>query len=373
MADSELARNPEAITLDFVNRPKWNYTNGLVLLSFSRLWEKTQTPAYFNYVKDYFDYFVNDSGEIKDYKLEDYNIDKINNGRCLIFLFKQTKDPKYKKAAYLLRKQLKTHPRTSEGGFWHKKRYPSQMWLDGLYMGSPFYAEFGSTFNEPECFDDVAQQILLVDKHMRDSGSGLYYHGWDESREQKWADPETGLSAHVWGRGMGWYAMAIVDVIQYLPVYHEKRPEIIQILKGLAKTISDHADPKTGLWYQVMDMPDAEGNYLESTVSTMFVYSLLRGINEGYIDSSYIGTAKQGFSGILQNFITENKDKSINITHCCAGAGLGGNPYRDGSYEYYISTEIRDNDPKAVGPFILAVLEYNRYLSSKNFSKNQIH
>jgi len=366
MADSEMKRNPDALTLDFVTKPKWNYTHGLVLTSFSRLWEETQNPSYLSYIKDYIDYFVDESGSIKDYDLQDYNIDKINTGRCLLFLYKHTKDLKYKKAAHLLREQLKTHPRTSEGGFWHKKRYPWQIWLDGLYMGSPFYAEFGAIFNDSSCFDDVVLQITLVEKYLRNPESGLFYHGWDESRQQRWADPETGLSAHVWGRGVGWFTMALVDVLDFLPENHPQRLYIIEVLQRLAIALADHAEQESGLWYQVMDLPDATGNYLESTASTMFVYSLFKAVNKGYIDIKFSETAKKGFKGILKNFITENSDHTISINRCCAGAGLGGDPYRDGSYEYYISTEIRDNDPKAVGPFILAALEYSTFAENSD-------
>ena len=358
MADSEMKRNPEAITLDFVKKPKWNYTHGLVLTAYSWLWQKNKNPKHFNYIQSYVDHFVNDSGQIKDYKLQDYNIDKINTGRCLLFLYKQTGLDKYKKAAFLLREQLKTHPRTSEGSFWHKKRYPWQVWLDGIYMGLPFYTEFGLIFQDSTCFDDAANQIILAEKHLRNPKSGLLYHGWDESGDQRWSDPETGLSSHVWGRGMGWYAMALVDVLDYLPQNHPKRPEIIAILNRLAIALEQNCDPETGLWYQVMDRPADKGNYLESTASTMFVYTLIKAVKKGYIDSKYHSIVSLSFNSILEQFIKIENDGTLNITKCCAGAGLGGNPYRDGSYEYYISTEIRDNDPKAVGPFIMAALEF---------------
>ena len=358
MAESEMKRNPDAITLDFVKRPKWNYTQGLVLTAFSKLWHQYKDSSYFRYIQEYYDFFVNDSGEIKDYNLKDYNIDKINPGRGLLFLYKQTNDEKYKNAALFLRKQLRTHPRTSEGNFWHKKRYPWQVWLDGIYMGLPFYAEFDKIFNEPDCFDDVAKQIILAEKHLRDPETGLYYHGWDESRNQRWADSKTGLSPHIWGRGVGWFAMALVDVLDFLPDNHPQRLEIISILDRLAEAIKRSQDKESGLWYQVMDRPDGEGNYLESTASTMFVYTLIKAVKKGYIEKNYQSIAQKGFNGILKHFIKIENNGNISITMCCAGAGLGGNPYRDGSYEYYISTEIRDNDPKAVGPFIMSALEF---------------
>ncbi|MEJ2545277.1 MAG: glycoside hydrolase family 88 protein [Calditrichaceae bacterium] len=358
MAKSEMKRNPDAITLDFVKHPKWNYTHGLVLTAFSKLWYQYNDSSYFRYIQEYYDFFVNDSGEIKNYNLKDYNIDKINPGRGLLFLYKQTNEEKYKKAALFLHKQLKTHPRTSEGNFWHKKRYPWQVWLDGIYMGLPFYAEFGIMFDDSTCFDDISKQIILVDNHLKDPQTGLYFHGWDESRDQRWADSKTGLSPHIWGRGVGWFAMALVDVLDFLPKHHNKRSDIIAILNSLAVAIKKSQDEETGLWYQVMDKPDGEGNYLESTASTMFVYTLIKAVKKNYIESKFQYTALKGFNGILKHFIITEDDGTISITKCCAGAGLGGNPYRDGSYEYYISTDIRDNDPKAVGPFIMAALEF---------------
>jgi unsaturated rhamnogalacturonyl hydrolase len=358
MADSEMKRNPEAITLDFVKRPKWNYTHGLVLTAFSKLWQQYQDSNYFNYIQKYYGFFIGDSGDIKDYNLKNYNIDKVNPGRGLLFLYNETKEEKYKKAALLLREQLRTHPRTSEGSFWHKKRYPWQIWLDGIYMGFPFYAEFGMMFADSTCFDDVTKQIILAEKHLRDPETGLYYHGWDESRNQRWADSKTGLSPHIWGRGVGWFAMALVDVLDFLPENHPQRLEIISILGRLAEAIKKSQDKESGLWYQVMDRPDGEGNYLESTASTMFVYTLIKAVKKGYINDKFQSVAIKGFNSVLKHFIKIENNGNISITMCCAGAGLGGNPYRDGSYEYYISTEIRDNDPKAVGPFIMAALEF---------------
>jgi unsaturated rhamnogalacturonyl hydrolase len=231
------------------------------------------------------------------------------------------------------------------------------MWLDGLYMASPFLAEFAKTFNEPALFDDVANQIILMEKHARDEKTGLLYHGWDESRQQRWANPETGQSPNFWGRAMGWYAMALVDVLDFLPADHPKRPEVIAILQRLAMAITNFQDAKTGLWYQVLDKGGKEENYLESSASCMFVYALAKAVKKGYIDSNFLNVAKKGYEGILKNFIEVDKDGLVQIHQACSVAGLGGDPYRDGSYEYYIGEKIRINDPKAVGPFILASLE----------------
>lgn len=360
MADSVIRRNPEPWRIDFRKTPKWEYTQGLVLKAIYEVWLDTGDSTYFNYVKTYYDQFVREDGTIWKYKLTNYNIDRINPGKVLFKLYRDTGDEKYKKAILLLRDQMKFHPRTSKGGFWHKKVYPHQMWLDGLYMASPFLAEFAATFHEPELFDDVAKQLILMEQVARDSETGLLYHGWDESREQRWADPETGLSSHFWGRGMGWYAMALVDVLDFLPENHTNRPDIIAIINRLAEAVAAVQDPDSGLWYQVLDQKDREGNYLESSASTMFVYMLYKSLRKGYLDDEYIGVAQKGHEGILKHFIEVDENNEVHIHRACAGAGLGGNPYRDGSYEYYIQETIRSNDPKAVGPFILLSLEYEQ-------------
>ncbi len=359
MADSEIKQFPEPWTVDFNPKPVWNYTQGLVALSMTDLWKETKNEVYYNYAKLYADKMIDASGNIAGYKIEDYNIDCVNSGKFLFDLYEKTKDEKYRKAIILLRNQLKTQPRTSEGGFWHKKRYPYQMWLDGLYMGAPFYAQYAKVFNEPELFDDVVNQFVTVHKYTYDPKTGLNYHGWDESKQQKWADSVTGCSPNFWGRAEGWYAMALVDVLDFLPSAHPGRAKLLGILNQVAAGIKKHQDPKTGLWYQVMDLGGREGNYLEATGSAMFAYTLLKAVRKGYIPDDYKAVAIKGYNGMLENLIKENGNGTISLTKCCGGAGLGGNPYRDGSYDYYINEEVRDNDPKGVAPFIMASIEYN--------------
>ena len=358
MTNSEIKRNPEPWMIDFRETPKWEYTQGLVLKAILQVWQATGDEKYFQYVKTYYDQFIDSDGSIMTYDLEEYNIDRINPGKVLFPLYQKTSDEKFKKAIFLLRKQMQTHPRTSEGGFWHKNIYPHQMWLDGIYMASPFLAQFAQTFIEPALFDDVANQIILMEKYARDEETGLLYHGWDESRQQRWANPETGQSPNFWGRAMGWYSMALVDVLDFLPADHPKRSEIIAILQQLATAIADFQDAETGLWYQVVDKAGKEGNYLESSASCMFVYALAKAVNKGYIDSKFLNVAEKGYDGILKHFIEVSEAGIVDIHKGCSVAGLGGDPYRDGSYEYYINEKIRSNDPKAVGPFILASLEF---------------
>ncbi|WP_321286935.1 glycoside hydrolase family 88 protein [uncultured Sunxiuqinia sp.] len=360
MADSEMVHFPEASTVDFNPEGKWSYTAGLVSSAMVELSEETGDPTYYEYAKGYADQFINEDGEIKGYKKSDFNIDKINSGKFLFDLYEKTGDERYKKTIFILRDQLEDHPRTSEGGFWHKKRYPHQMWLDGLYMGTPFYAEFGIVFDEPAAFDDVINQFVTVHKHTYDSIVGLNYHGWDESKEQRWADPETGCSPHFWGRAMGWYAAALVDALGFIPEDHPEKHQVVEILQEVAAGLKKWQDEETGLWYQVLDQGDREGNYLESSASSMFVYALAKATRVGYIDEEYREVAEKGYAGILDNFIKENENGTISLTDVCSVAGLGGDPYRDASFEYYISEPIRDNDPKGVGPFILASLEISK-------------
>ncbi|MFC2138917.1 glycoside hydrolase family 88 protein, partial [Bacteroidota bacterium] len=348
MAESIMERNP-GVYYD------WDYVTGTVLKGFHELWRLTNNEVYYNYIKNTVDDVVNDNGGIANYSLESYNIDEINEGRMLLFLYQQTGEEKYKKAADLIKSQLEAHPRTSEGGFWHKLRYPNQMWLDGLYMGSPFLAEYGKIFDIPDDIEDVLNQIFLIEKHLRDSSTGLFYHGWDESKEQDWADPITGLSETFWGRAMGWYAMAIVDALDYIPQNHESRDSVIHIMQRFAKAIKDYQDT-SGVWWQVIDRGGDEGNYLESSVSCMFSYSLAKAVRLGYIDTMYKSVANKAYKSIISKFITSNTDGTIDINQICRSAGLGSG--RDGSYDYYVyQAEISSNDGKATGPFILASLE----------------
>ncbi|MCC5929654.1 MAG: glycoside hydrolase family 88 protein [Cyclobacteriaceae bacterium] len=359
MADSEIRRNPEGWTLDFNPKPKWEYTHGLVMLSMLKLYQSSGEQRFLDYVLNFARFMINEEGEILTYKQSDYNIDRVNGGKFLIELYKITGDQRYKLALEQLRDQMREHPRTSEGGFWHKKVYPHQMWLDGLYMGSPFLAQYASEFDEPTLFDDVINQFYLIDKHAYGSESGLYHHAWDESREQRWADPLSGLSKNFWGRSIGWFSMAVVDALDFIPKNHKDRDLLISIASKIADGVMRYQH-ETGVWYQVIDQGDREGNYLEASVSAMLTYFLLKGYSMGYLTENHHEAGLKAYRGILEEFIREDDDGGISLTRVCGVAGLGGNPYRDGSYEYYINEIIRDNDPKGVGPFILASLWYEK-------------
>lgn len=354
MAATAMTVWKDFVTTDASRPEKWTYEQGVLLKGVESVWLNTGDGRYFKYIQHVIDRFVADDGTIRTYKAEDYNIDNVLSGRNLLTLYKVTGQEKYRLAAASLREQLKSHPRTSEGGFWHKKVYPSQMWLDGLYMGEPFYAEYAATFQEPEAFDDIAKQFILMERHSRDAKTGLLYHGWDESRKQRWADPETGHSPHFWGRAMGWYAMALVDALDYFPKDHPKRGELVAILGRLAAAVEKYQDAKTGLWWQVTDRGGDKGNYLEASASCMFVYALSKGARAGYLPASYMNVARKGYRGILSRFIETAAGGGVNLNGTVSVAGLGGNPYRDGSYNYYVSEKVVTNDPKGVGAFLLA-------------------
>ena len=361
MAESEMQRYPESWMVDFSEKIKWNYTHGLELQAMIQVSEKSGDEKYFRYAEAYADTMVNEDGTIKTYVLDKYNIDHINPGKMLFPIYEKTQNPKYLKALQLLRSQMETHPRISNGGFWHKQIYPHQVWLDGLYMAGPFLAEYGKRFDEPSLFDEAALQLTTAWDDLIDEESGLLYHGWDESREQRWADPVTGRSPHFWSRSIGWYMMAMIDVLDFLPEDHHQRAEIIEQLNHIATAIEKYRDPVTGMWYQVTDLGEREGNYLESSGSIMFIYSWVKGAQKGYLPDAFLQKGTEAYDQFLEQFIRENEDGTISVTDVCSVAGLGGEKrYRDGSFEYYISEPIRDDDPKAIGPFIMTSILLER-------------
>lgn len=358
-ADSEMKRFPQAWQLDHGKRLYFGYSQGVGCTAMLKVWKKTNDRKYLDYVVNWADTVINDKGEIHLYKVESYNIDYINSGKVLFDVYQQTGDEKYKLAMDRLAAQMKMHPRTLEGAFWHKLIYQHQIWLDGLYMGSPFLAQYAVTFNQPDIMEDVISQFLICAQHTYDVKTGLYYHAWDESKKQRWANKETGQSPNFWGRAMGWWFMALVDVLDFVPANHPQRGELIKMINGLAETLPKYQD-KTGLWYQVLDKGYKSGNYLEASVSSMFMYSYAKAVNKGYIDEKYREIAEKAYDGLMNTLIVKNADGTLTLTKCCAVSGLGGNPYRDGSFGYYVSERIRDNDAKATGPFIMGCLELGK-------------
>lgn len=359
MARSEMKRVPNTLNLDFRTTPKWNYSAGLELYSFLQTAEKYGDKEMFKYVYSYVDTMVQADGSIYNYKPEEYNIDHVNAGKLLFSIYDITQEERFEKASTLLRSQMLTHPRTTEGGWWHKKVYPHQMWLDGLYMGAPFVAEYGKR-NGEDVFEDVVKQFLIVGKHTYDDSTHLYRHAWDEAKEQFWADPTTGCSQHAWGRANGWFMMAMVDVLAIVPEGTVGRDSLLNMFRGLSETLLDYRDEKTGMWYQVLDSPKREGNFVESSCSAMFTYAYLKGSRLGLLDSKFDNIGRETFDKFVSRFVKTNEDGTISVTDCCAVAGLGGKNKRDGSFDYYIHEPIRDNDPKTIGPFVLSCLELDR-------------
>jgi unsaturated rhamnogalacturonyl hydrolase len=356
LANSEMPRLTSA--------PKWDYTMGLFTLSLLKLNGQVPNTNYIPFAEEKVGSLIAPDGKIQGYKPEEYQLDALNPAKTALALWQITPNEKYKAAATILRRQLETQPHTSDGGFWHKQRYTNQMWLDGIYMASPFYAEYGKLFNEAKDFYDVARQIRLIDEHTYDAKTGLNYHGWDEKKSQPWANPANGCSSNFWGRAEGWYAMALVDVLDYLPANHPARAQIIATLQKTAKGIVKWQDAKTGLWWQVMDQGERKGNYLEATASAMFVYALAKGVNRGYLPRADAAAAERGYDGIVKNLIRDDGEGKWSLTKCCQVAGLGftnaaGHP-RDGSFDYYVNEPVVDNDLKGVGPFILAGIELQR-------------
>lgn len=361
---SEMYRFPKAWMLDFNKEPRWAYPAAIVLEGAEQLYAKTGNKEYYEYISNFGDTMVKEDGSIVSYELDKHNIDYLNCGNVLLYLYGKEKKPKYLKALQTLRYQIETMPRTKEGGFWHKKIYPHQMWLDGLYMGEPFYANYTKEFSKgaeaDKAYNDVVNQFDLIQKNLLDKKTGLLYHAWDESKEQAWANKETGLSPNFWGRAMGWYGMAMVDVLDFLPKDHPGRAKIIGYIKSYTDAIIKVQDQETGLWYQVLDKGGEKGNYTEASASSMFVYTMIKAVNKGYLPKSYKAVAQKGYDGILKNLISVDENGVVNLNRCCAVAGLGGKPYRSGTYEYYVNEEIRSNDPKGTGPFILASLEFEK-------------
>lgn len=380
MTASEMARNPKSYMLDFSNRPKWSYVMGIELESMLDTYLRYGGEHIKDYCTLYTDTMINAAGEIRGYRLEDYNLDQIRTGHFVARMYQLYPEKKNLTALNTLMRQLKDQPRTEEGVYWHKAIYSYQVWLDGIFMGLPFYTLTASMLlNDKEkvaIYDDAVDQISKTYERTLDRETGLNRHAWDETHEMFWADKETGLSQHCWGRAQGWYTMALIELLDVLPEDYSRRDEVIELLRMDLDAVIKWQDKKSGVWYQVMDTPDGEGNYLEATCSAMFTYVLLKAYRKGYLGAKYRDAGIKAYRGIVNNFIRVEADSTISLTNCCAVAGLGPgssekvqaavtkygmklkeNTRRDGSYAYYLSETIRDNDAKGIGPFIWASLE----------------
>jgi unsaturated rhamnogalacturonyl hydrolase len=343
---------------------QWHYEHGLVLQSVFLCGERTGQDEFPRYVREMYDAAITPQGDIVSYREDEYNLDMINPGKTLFLLYKKYGGEKYRAAIEKLMNQLRGHPRVKSGGFWHKQIYPWQMWLDGLYMQGPFYAQYAAEYGGADAavFDDIVHQFTLIESKTRDPASGLLYHAWDESRRQQWANPETGCSPHFWGRAMGWYCMALADALDFIPPVSPRGQMIAAIARRLFEPLLRYQDKTSGLWFQVLDQGGREGNYTESSASSMFVYFLLKMIRLGIVPPGDISrirdAARTAYQGLMSLKIREAPSGELHLTDICKVAGLGGNPYRDGSYAYYVNEPVVTGDFKGLGPFILASLEY---------------
>lgn len=359
MVESEMIRCPESWQLDFQPKLKWDYCHGLELQSMLDVYDRYGNRKIYDYALAYADTMVNADGTIKMYKREEYSLDRINSGKFIFRIYEQTKDEKYKKALALMRSQLDEHPRNADGGFWHKKIYPNQVWLDGLYMGQPFYMEYETRFNDKKNYPDIFNQFFNVVKNMRDEKTGLYYHAYDSSKEMFWCDKTTGLSKNFWLRALGWYSMALLDTLtkadnSYQPEYDQLKQIFIDLMESMVKF-----QDESGMWYQVVNMGGREKNYLETSGSAIMAYSMLKGVRLGFLPESFRAYGKKAFHGICDRYLKE-KDGRLSLGGICLVAGLGGPQMRDGTYEYYMSEPVVEDDAKGVGPFLLAYTEIRR-------------
>lgn len=358
MVVKKYASHLEQDNLPEGNRPaNWNYEIGVVLMGFERLYNQTHDTSLLQYTKHIIDHFIQQDGTIRTYVMDEYNSDNIPPGRQLLMLHNLYKDDKYKIAATTLRNQISWQPRNQVGGFWHKLKYPSQMWLDGLYMVEPFYADYAKRNNQPQAYNDIINQFVWMEKYSRDAKTGLLYHGWDESKLQRWANPKTGLSPEFWSRSMGWYMMALVDVLEILPANHSRRIELVNILNRLTNALIKYQDKTSGVWWQVTNKANQPKNYLESSATAMFVFAIAKGIRLQYLPASCKPALQKAYKGMIKEFVRTDANGNYHYIQAVAGAGLGGVPYRDGTYEYYVNEPKRDDDLKAIGPFIQACLE----------------
>ena len=360
MADSQITKGIGGTNVDSP-RFKWDYSAGVGLKSLLDLYELTGEKKYNDYVLSFADKVVAEDGTIKSYNVEEYNIDRVNTSKIFFRIYDQTGEGKYKQALDLTRTQFEGHPRNEDGGLWHKEIYPHQMWLDGIYMASPFMAQYGAEFDKPEWIAEAVKQVTLCHDHTLDAATGLYHHAWDESRSQRWADPVTGHSPCFWGRSMGWYFMALVDCLDFIPQEDEAYARIAGYVRELAAVLPRWQDAD-GLWYQVVDCPERDGNFPEASVTAQFMYAYAKAINKGILDAdTFAFIPLRALQGLRNRLIVENADGTLTLTRCCQVGGLGGNPYRDGSFDYYIHEKIRDNDAKATGPFIMGCLEIAKF------------
>ncbi|MDD3430202.1 MAG: glycoside hydrolase family 88 protein [Oscillospiraceae bacterium] len=336
---------------------KWNYIDGCMITAVLQLYNITKDEKYLRFADDFIGFFVQEDGSITTYNCEEYNLDNINPGKTLFTLYRLTGKEKYRKATDTIYAQLKTMPRTKEGNFWHKAIYPNQVWLDGLYMAQPFYMEYETSFNNMQNCMDIYRQFCNVEAKMKDEETGLYYHGYDESREMYWADKTTGCSQNFWLRALGWFVMALTDTLEKMDeqMYYEYR-YLQSMLKSLVESIVRYQD-ESGMFYQIIDKKDAPGNYLETSGSAIIAYGILKAVRLGYLPGRFLAYGKKAFYGTIEKYLTVSAQGALQLGGICLVAGLGGAQKRDGSLAYYFSEPVVENEAKGVAPLLLAYTE----------------
>lgn len=334
---------------------KWSHEYGVIFKAMERLWQKTGDKLYFNYIKRNLDKNIDEEGNIiSGYKVEDFKVDSINSGKPLFALYKATGDVRYKKVISTLAQQLTVQPRTKEGVFWHKIIFPYQIFLDGFYMWAPFLAEFAKTFGDLNIFNDITDQMIIAAAHTKDENTRLHYQAWDERKEMFWCNKQTGCSLSFWARANGWFSMALVDVLDFLPKTHPKRKDIIEIFQSLIKGFVKVQDSNSGLWYQVLDQGNRKGNYIEASASNMIIYSIAKGLRKGYLEKNYRESLNKAYHGLLTHLVEVDDNNMVSIKGTCKSASLGDAPNKDSTFEYYISEPAVTDDIKGIGTFILS-------------------
>ncbi len=360
MAASVIREWPAGNITTIKSTGEWGYEEGVLLDGMAAEGAATGDAADFAYVKAAVDKYIGTDGAVKGFKAEAHSLDNIEMVRAVVLVYRKTHEEKYAKAAKFVHDQLAAQPRTPSGGYWHKQIYPNQMWLDGAYMAEPFRAEYALTFKAKEDWDDIAKQLLLMDAHMRDAKTGLMKHGWDESKSMAWADKATGLSPEVWARAMGWYTMGLVDVLDWFPKENPQRAALITALNRTMAAVVKYQDAKSGVWWQVMDKGSVEGNYPEASASCMFTYALAKGVRMGYLPKTDGLDAKRGWEGIQRNFVSVGPNGAVVLHGTVKVGGLGGTPYRSGTFDYYVHEPVGDQDAKGVGAYLMAASEMER-------------
>lgn len=344
----------------FVQQNYWCLNDAMLANAIVNEYQSTKDERYLNYALGYADKYVDTNGTIATYNSNEKNLTDLYGGNLLFELYNQTRDVKYLKAVRLLRRQIYSQPRISIGAFWPSKSLNDQIWIDNTFACMPFYCRYAAIFDEPKVFDDIINQFEIVDVNTFDKKSGLNFQGWNTSKNENWANPKTGKSACVVTKSMGLYMMAIVDVLDFFPINHPKRASLILLLNRLSASMLKNIDKKSGLWYHVTNMQKSNGNYLETSGSAMVVYALAKGVNKEYLPIKYQKVAEKAFDGLIKYSTKQTLNDEIILLNSCGEIGLGGNPYRDGSFEYYTSLRPQDDDPTAVAAFIMAALELNK-------------